>query len=73
MEVLDGRRLLLSDQAQGSRGLNNNPIKVEAEVREQSVLDFVVSVLLLHPIFCIYIFLFHIFAIIFPIRIKSFP
>ncbi len=45
MKVVDERRMLPNGQAQGSSGLNNNPIKAEAEVREQSALDNVESVL----------------------------
>jgi hypothetical protein len=46
MKVVNEGRMLLNGWAQGSSGLNSNPIKVEAEVREQSALDFVESVLL---------------------------
>ena len=46
MKVVDEERMLPNGQAQGSSGLNSNPIKAEAEVREQSTLDFVESVLL---------------------------
>ncbi len=35
MKVVDEGRMLLNGQAQSSSGLNNNPIKAEAEVREQ--------------------------------------
>ena len=46
MKVVDEGRMLLNGQAQGSSGLNNNPIKAEVDVREQSALDIVESVLL---------------------------
>ena len=45
MKVVDEGRMLPNGQAQGSSGLNNNPNKAEAEVREQSALDIVESVL----------------------------
>ncbi len=45
MKVVDEGRMLPNGQAQGSSGLNNNPIKAEVEVREQSALDNVESVL----------------------------
>ncbi len=45
MKVVDEGRMLPNGQAQGSSGLNNSPIKAEAEVREQSALDIVESVL----------------------------
>ena len=32
MKVVDERRMLLNGQAQGSSGLNSNPIKAEAKV-----------------------------------------
>ena len=53
MKVVDEGRMLLNGQgqAQGSSGLNNNPIKAEAEVREQSALDIVESVLLPSSLF----------------------
>ena len=41
MKVVDEGRNLLSGQAQGSSGLNKNPIKAEAEVREQSSVEIV--------------------------------
>jgi len=44
MKVVDEGRMLPIGQAQDSSGLNNNPIKAEAEVREQSALDIVESV-----------------------------
>ena len=46
MKVVDEERMLPNGQAQGSSGLINNPIKVEAEVREQSALDIAESILL---------------------------
>ena len=48
MNVVEDGMMLPNGQAQGSSGLNNNPIKeeAEAEVREQSALDIVESVLL---------------------------
>ena len=46
MKVVDEGRMLPNGQAQGGSGLNNNPIKAEAEVRKQSSLDIVESVLL---------------------------
>ncbi len=46
MKVVDNGRMLPNGQAQGSSGLNNNPIKAEAKVREQSTLDIAESVLL---------------------------
>jgi hypothetical protein len=71
MKVVDEGKMLLNGRAQGSSGLNSNPKKVEAEVREQSALDIIESVLLPS-----YVFL-HIaisqFAINFLIRIKSLP
>ena len=45
MKVVEEGRMLPSGQAQDSSGLNNNPIKAEAEVRdEQSALDILESV-----------------------------
>jgi len=55
MKMVDEGRMLPNGQAQGSSGLNNNPIKAEAEVREQSALDIVESVLLpsyIFPSYC---------------------
>ena len=46
MKLVDEGRMLLNGQVQGSSGLNNNPIKAEVKVREQSALDIVESVLL---------------------------
>jgi len=48
MKVGDKGRMLLNGQgqAQGSSGLNNNPIKTEAEVRKKSSLVIFESVLL---------------------------
>jgi hypothetical protein len=46
--------MLPNGQAQGSSGLNNDPIKAEAEVREQSVLDIVESVWLPSSFFSSY-------------------
>jgi len=46
MKVVDEGRMLPNGQAQGSSGLNNNPIKAEVEVCEQSALDIFESVLL---------------------------
>ncbi len=51
MKVVDEGRMLPNGQAQGSSGLNNNPIKAKAEVREQSALDIVESVLLPSSLF----------------------
>ncbi len=46
MKVVDEGRMLLNGWAQGSSGLNQIHInKGEVEVREQSALDFVESVL----------------------------
>ena len=55
MKVVDELRMLLNGQSQGSSGLNSNPIKLEAEaeVREQSTLDFVESALLPSSFFLI--------------------
>ncbi len=55
--MVDEGRMLLNGQAQGSSGLNSNPIKVEAEVevREQSASDVVESVLLLPSSFFLHI------------------
>ena len=46
MKVVDEGRMLPNGQTQGSSGLNNNPIKAEVEVREQSALDIAESFLL---------------------------
>ena len=51
MKAVDEGRMLPNAQAQGSSGLNNNPIKVEAKVCEQSALDIVESVLLPSHVF----------------------
>jgi len=45
MKVVDEGRMLVNGQAQGSSGLYSNPFKAEAEVRDQSALDIVESVL----------------------------
>jgi hypothetical protein len=52
MKVVDEGRMLPIGQVQGSSGLNNNPIKAEAEVRERSALDIPERVLL--PTFFFY-------------------
>jgi hypothetical protein len=76
MKVVDKGRMLLNDRAQGSSGLNKIHInKAEVEVREQSALDIVESVLLPSYVFLLCDLTFHLisFAIISLIRIKSLP
>jgi hypothetical protein len=53
MKVVDAGTMLPNGQAQGSSGLNNNPINGEAKakVREQSVLDIFDSFLFLSSFF----------------------
>ena len=46
MKLVDEERILPNGQAQGSSGLNNNPIKAEAKVRWDFSLYIVESVLL---------------------------
>jgi hypothetical protein len=48
MKVVDEGRMLPNGQVQGSSGLNNNPFKEAAEVREQSALDIPESVFCNH-------------------------
>ena len=66
MKVVDEGRMLLNGQGQdhGSSGLNNVDIKVEAEVCEQSALDFVENVLLClhHPFFFTFIAISHLLS-----------
>ena len=59
MKVADDGRMLPNGQAQGSIGLNNNPIKAEAEVREQSALDIIVEIVLLPSSFFLHIAISH--------------
>ena len=51
MKVVDEVMMLPNGQAQGSSGLNNNPIKADAEVREQSASDITESDLLPSSLF----------------------
>ncbi len=75
MKVVDEGRMLPNGQAQGSSGLNNNPIKAEAEVREQSALDIVggVVAIISFSSHCDLTYHLFTFAIISLIRIKSLP